>query len=137
MLHGKSSFAAATLIAALFATAFGNDADGAYPISSRFARQAEGPYAPQTNRYVVIDPAPIAPPMQAASPAPQAGASVGPKHGKPKPNANAAGAVYWQRHDAATTVYPYGWFGANAATQRWTHTSYYGDYGDTRFIRGR
>lgn len=115
MLRVQSGWLATAFLATL-----GGVAVGAYPISSRFARQPEGPYAPQTNRYVVVDPTPVSPPAA--------------KNGKPTPGAEA---ILWQRRDAATPVYPYGWFGAQPATQRWTHTYFYGDYNDARILRGR
>jgi hypothetical protein len=38
----------------------------------------------------------------------------------------------------APVPYPYGWFGAAPhATVRWTHTDYYRNYTDVRFLRGR
>jgi hypothetical protein len=38
----------------------------------------------------------------------------------------------------APAPYPYGWFGAAPhATVRWTHTDYYRNYTDVRFLRGR
>ena len=85
-----------------------------YPVSSRLARQADGPYQPRTNRYIVVDPTPPAGALAHDGATPQ-----------------------WTRHNVAAPAYPYGWFGVRAATNRWSHTGYYDDYTDMRITRGR
>lgn len=96
-------------------------ASAGYPFFSKFTTQANGAYAPRTNRYVVVDPATVA--HEA--------------HYKAHPHAGYSGSgPLWTRHDVAQPVYPYGWFGARAGTRNWTGASYYDDYVDQRFQKG-
>lgn len=94
-------------------------AEARYPIASRFTRTANGPYQPQLRRYVVVDPKAAAMPGHAG------------------PHDVAQHQVLWERHDAAVPAYPYGWFGARAATQNYTRTGYYDNYWDNNILRGR
>lgn len=122
---------------ALAALAFASvTAYAGHPISSRFARQDDGPYAPQVNRYVVVDPTPVPnAPLAGARPLPAGGLH---KHGHAvAPGPSHAGSSLWVRRDLAAPAYPYGWFGTRPATNRWSHTYYYGDYTDMRIDRGR
>jgi hypothetical protein len=93
-----------------------------HPLLTYWARQSNGPYAPQVGRYTVVDPVPAAarPPSS--------------HHG----DLAAAPPEVWQRRDLTPRVYPYGWFGAAPhATNSWTHTYYYDNYRDNRISRGR
>ena len=96
--------------------------DAGYPFISKFTTQATGPYAPRVDRYIVVDPAPAAPDY-----------TQGP-HGH---HQAAASQPLWTRRDDPAPVYPYGWFGARAATNNWSHTGYYNNYVDQRILRGR
>lgn len=92
-----------------------------YPFFSKFTTQSNGPYAPRTNRYVVVDPAPAA----------------ADAHYKAHHHAGyTAHGPLWTRHDVAQPVYPYGWFGARAGTRNWSHAGYYDDYVEQRYQKG-
>lgn len=107
-----------TLFAALTAVA---PCSAGYPFFSKFTTQSNGAYAPRTNRYVVVDPAPVA----------------ADAHYKAQHHAGyTANGPLWTRHDVAQPVYPYGWFGARAGTRNWSHVGYYDDYVDQRFQKG-
>lgn len=93
-----------------------------HPLLTYWARQSTGPYAPQTGRYVVVDPVPVAP-------------THSPHHHGAQA---AAGTELWERRDLTPHTYPYGWFGAAPhASNSWKHTSYYDNYRDYRVLRGR
>jgi hypothetical protein len=81
---------------------------------SAYPGYAPGPYAPQINRYSVVDPVP----PTLANPS---------KHG--------ASPTLWTKRDAAPPAYPYGWFGVRHGTERWSHTRYYDDAVDVRILR--
>jgi hypothetical protein len=122
---------------ALAALAFVSvSAEAGHPISSRLARQDDGPYAPQVNRYVVVDPTPVpAGPIAGVRPAASGGMH---KHGHAAAQGSSQpGTSLWVRRDLTAPAYPYGWFGVRPATNRWSHTNYYGDYTDMRIDRGR
>jgi hypothetical protein len=96
--------------------------EAGHPLLTYWARESNGPYAPQIGRYAVVDPVPVA----AAAPTSH--------HANPVD----APRELWQRRDLAPTVYPYGWFGAAPhASNSWTHTYYYDNYRDYRVLRGR
>ena len=84
-------------------------------------------YELSKGRYVVVDP--IAPRTSAYGDLHAAGH---PPHGAPH-----ASQELWRRHDLATPVYPYGWFGARPANSRSTRGSYYEDYENVTIFRGR
>ena len=103
-------------IALLTAAVCAAPAAAGYPVLSLFTRQSTGPYRPQVNRYITIDPVPEA---SVNSPSVTADCRT------------------WERRDTGRAVYPYGWFGVRSATNRWSHINYYGDTEDVRVTRGK
>lgn len=103
------------------------NAEAKYPILTQMTKRADGPYQPEVRRYVVVDP--IAPHS----------AAYGDIHamGHAPHGAAHAPQELWRRHDLATPVYPYGWFGARPANSRSTRGSYYEDYENVTIFRGR
>ncbi len=121
----KSIHLALTLVVASFAVV--SNVDAKYPILTQMTKRADGPYQPEVRRYVVVDPiAPRAP-------------AYGDLHaaGHPPHGAAHAQQELWRRHDLATPVYPYGWFGARPANSRSARGSYYEDYENVTIFRGR
>lgn len=102
-------------------------ADAKYPILTQMTKRADGPYQPEVRRYVVVDP--IAPRAPAYG---DLHASGHPPHAAAHPQQE-----LWRRHEMATPVYPYGWFGARPANSRSTRGSYYEDYENVTIFRGR
>lgn len=94
--------------------------DAGYPVLSHFTRTYNGPYQPQLRRYVVVDP-------------------VDAGHAPPPPGRphTVQDAPLWARRDAAVPTYPYGWFGARAATNYYGRGSYTDTYRDYSVLRGR
>lgn len=121
----KSIRLSLALVVASFNVA--STADAKYPILTQMTKRADGPYQPEVRRYVVVDP--IAPRTPAYGDLHAAGH---PPHGAPH-----ASQELWRRHDLATPVYPYGWFGARPANSRSTRGSYYEDYENVTIFRGR
>jgi hypothetical protein len=125
MRHALLTFAALVIVATIAAVA-----EAKYPIASHMARRADGPYQPEIRRYVVVDPVPQSPAF--GSGVTGQGAAISGQshfaHSQPE---------LWRRHDLATPVYPYGWFGARPANSRSVRGSYYDDYEQTTIFRGR
>lgn len=121
----KSIHLALALVVLSFTVA--QNAEAKYPILTQMTKRADGPYQPEVRRYVVVDP--IAP--HAAAHGDLHAMGHGPHDAAHAPQ------ELWRRHDLATPVYPYGWFGARPANSRSTRGSYYEDYENVTIFRGR